>query len=54
MGSLQRSPIPLSWILGPTYKGREGTRGEGMGVEGNREEGRGSGRVITRIDNLKT
>ena len=39
-GSLQRSPRPSSWVLGPTSKerGKEGREGEGRGGEGKGHE----------------
>ena len=42
-GSLQRSPDPLAGFKGPTSKGREGWKGEGMG---GRREGWGKGNLL--------
>jgi len=40
MYQIQRSPRPLSWIKGPTSKGRKEEEGKGWGREGGGEETR--------------
>jgi len=44
LGSLQRSPTPLSWIKGPTSKGRERKRRDRIEEGEGRARKKGKGR----------
>ena len=54
-GSLQRSPDPLAGFEGPTSKGGEGGKRDGMTGRGGRRDGRGlSGNVAQEAFCLKS